>query len=246
MHAQPPAAERPAGGARQGEPDPGRYLGLILARGGSKGVPRKNLRVVGGAPLIARAVTTLRAVPEVARIVVSTDDGEIAAAAIAAGADVPFLRPARLAADDTPALDAVAHAVRWLRGHGERAGAVVLLQATSPGCRADQVSEAIALFRRAGGASLRSVTEATEHPQWMGRIEGDRLTYLFPREERAARRQDVRCFHRLNGAICIWNVDRILAGQPDEEHPLAYVMDASSSVDIDTLEDLERAEVALE
>src|SRR5712692_2677503 len=95
----------------------GSFLALIPARGGSKGVPRKNLHPLAGRPLLAHTIEAARAARLVSRVVVTTDSREIARAARKAGAEVPFMRPATLARDDTPTLDAVRHALAWLEKH---------------------------------------------------------------------------------------------------------------------------------
>ncbi|MCI0652395.1 MAG: acylneuraminate cytidylyltransferase family protein [Planctomycetes bacterium] len=223
-----------------------RAVGLVLARGGSRGIPRKNLSVVAGLPLVARAVRTLRAVPEIRRVIVSTDDPEIAAVARDYGAETPFLRPAALAAEDTPSLRAIEHAAAQLTAAGERAALMVHVQATSPCCRPQHVAEALAAFRAAPGADyLRSVTPVTEHPHWMGRVRGGRFEFLYSAAERASRRQDLPAFYRLNGAIGILRVERILAGRGETGEMTPYIMSEDDSADIDNAADLRLAEELL-
>src|SRR5438477_10293856 len=102
-------------------------VAIIPARGGSKGLPGKNLRLLGGTPLIAHTIAAARRASRVDRVVVSTDDRRIANAARRAGAELPFLRPAELATDTSPTVDAVRHAVEWLERHGQRLDLVVTL-----------------------------------------------------------------------------------------------------------------------
>ncbi|MEE8141703.1 MAG: acylneuraminate cytidylyltransferase family protein [Planctomycetota bacterium] len=222
--------------------DPQRVLGIILARGGSRGIPGKNLRPLAGQPLITRAVDRLQEVPEVSRVVVSTDDPEIARVAREQGADVPFLRPARLAEDDTPSLTALSHAVHLLVGDQERAALTLLYQATSPCCGVGDLSGAIAALRSSDAGYLQSVTPVREHPHWMGRLEGQRLRFLYPAAERVSRRQDLPALYRLNGAISIYRTERMLQGRATEGDPLAYVMEPEASLDLDDLHDWEEAE----
>lgn len=221
--------------------DAQRVVAVLLARGGSKGIPGKNLRPIGGVSLVARAVARLHAVPAVSRVVVSTDDPAIASEARAAGAEVPFTRPATLAQDDTPALCALEHAVRFLVEAGETAGVILLHQVTSPFCSAAQIAAAIERFLPSEALTLRSVTPVAEHPHWMGTLEGDRFHFLTPPTERATRRQDLPPLYRLNGAIQLYRTSALLAGRTDADPPLAFVMDAGSSLDLDTPEDWERA-----
>ena len=113
--------------------DPATVLALVPARGGSKGLPGKNLRPLAGHPLVAWAVAAGRQAERVGRVLVSTDDPAIRDAAVAAGAEAPFLRPAALAADDTTDLPVVLHALDWLLEHeGYAPGVVVQLRPTSP------------------------------------------------------------------------------------------------------------------
>src|SRR2546427_2195706 len=109
-----------------------RVLGVIPARGGSKGLPRKNVRPMLGKPLIAWTVTQAAKSNYLDRVIVSTDDDEIAAIARAHGADIPFIRPAELARDDSPVADAVVHALTTLKNAGDSYGFVALLEPTSP------------------------------------------------------------------------------------------------------------------
>ncbi len=113
-------------------PTPARILGLILARGGSKRLPGKNLRALAGKPLVAWSIDAALACPALATTVVSTDSAEIAAVAVRYGARAPFLRPAALAQDASTSADAALHALDWLSEHGEEYDAVMLLEPTSP------------------------------------------------------------------------------------------------------------------
>src|SRR5437868_14236669 len=123
-----------------------RVLGVITARGGSKGLPGKNLRPLAGTPLIAHTIDTALAAAAFDRLILSTDDETIAAAARSRGCDVPFMRPAELARDETPHLPVLQHAVRWLAEHDRYSpDAVMILQPTSPLRRAQDIRESIAL-----------------------------------------------------------------------------------------------------
>ncbi len=216
------------------EADPKRVVAVILARGGSKGIPQKNLRPFLGVPLVARGVQTLCEVPAVDRVVVSTDDATIGATAVAYGAEVPFLRPAHLASDSTPSLPALKHAIKSLQASGEQADTYVLFQATSPCCPPAVIQQAIEQFQRSEASVLRSVTAIQEHPDWMGSIdEGGRLRFNTPPEKRASQRQQLSKLYRLNGAINIYRRDFVLE-EREETTPLAFVMSQEASIDIDT------------
>lgn len=156
-------------------------LALILARGGSKGIPRKNIYEVCGKPLIAWTIEAAQAAKQVSRVIVSTDDEEIAAVARSFGAEVPFMRPKELAEDSTPDLPVFQHALNWLKEHeGYEPDIVVQLWATSPYREAKHIDEAVALLTRAGTGtdSVRSITRPSQTPFKMWR--NDRGEYLKP------------------------------------------------------------------
>lgn len=135
-----------------------RCLGFIPARGGSKGVPGKNLRAVGGRPLIAWTIEAALAAAALDRVIVSTDSEEIAAVARSHGAEVPFLRPAALADDQATTESAMLHGLDWLAGAGDRPDAIVLLQPTSPYRRPGRIDQAVARFRAEQADSLVGVS----------------------------------------------------------------------------------------
>ena len=222
------------------------FVGLIPARGGSKGVPRKNLRCVGGQPLVSLAVASALACGRLNRVIVSTDDAEIAEAAQRAGADVPFLRPARLAEDDTPAVAVARHAVEWLESYGATVDAIVILQPTSPLRRTSHIDAAIDRFLETGADSVVTVCEVEHSPFWMQRLEKDRLVPLLPSGMLAQRRQDLPPVYRLNGAVYV--VRRRLLMEdggimgPDTR---AVVMAQADSIDIDSDLDFQLAELEL-
>ena len=136
-----------------------RYLAVIPARGGSKGVPRKNLRPIGGKPLVAWSIEQALAVPAIRHVVVSTDDAEIAEVARRHGAEVPFMRPGHLAEDRTPTEPVIEHALAWYAERGEAPDAIVLLQPTSPRRRAGTLQRALDQFEREGADALVGVCE---------------------------------------------------------------------------------------
>ena len=121
-------------------------LGFVPARGGSKGIPRKNIRLLAGKPLLAYTAATALAARLLDRIILSTDDPEIAAIGEAAGLEVPFLRPAELAVDSTPMVDVVLHALHWLESERQRYDAVCILQPTSPLRTAATIDRCISLL----------------------------------------------------------------------------------------------------
>lgn len=222
-----------------------RLLAVIPARGGSKGVPRKNIRLLAGRPLIAHSIAAARAAASVDRVVVSTEDAEIAAVALQWGAEV-VERPAALAQDDSPTLDSLRHAVAALEeADGYRPDAVLTLQPTSPLRTARHIDEAAALFAADPLAdSLVSCVPVPHifHPRSVMRR--DAAGYLVPylTDPQPTRRQDKEpVFARNGAAVYITHTDRlkdfVFGGRL-----IAYMMDEESSLDIDTEADLERAE----
>jgi N-acylneuraminate cytidylyltransferase len=149
-------------------------LAIVPARGGSKSIPRKNLRLLAGVPLLAWSVAAARASRRVARVIVSTDDEEMRDVALAAGAEAPFLRPPALAADETPDLPVFVHALEWLqREEGYRPEIVVQLRPTSPLRPPHLVDAAVdALASRPGAHSARTVCPPAQNPYKMWRERG--------------------------------------------------------------------------
>lgn len=217
-------------------------LALIPARGGSTGIPRKNVREIAGKPLIAWTIEAALAAEGIARVVVSTEDEEIAAVARKWGADVPFMRPAELATDEAPGIAPVLHAAAELTDYDE----LLLLQPTSPLRGRAEIEALLAMARDGSAPSVVSVSEASEHPAWMFRMApGGRLKNLGGFEE-AARRQDLPALYMLNGAMYWVRTDWLRREQKlVGRDTLGFVMDAQTSVDIDTMLDWRLAELLL-
>lgn len=216
-------------------------LALIPARGGSKGIPRKNIRPIAGKPLIAWTIEAALAAQGVGRVVVSTEDEEIAAIARKWGAEVPFLRPDSLATDDAPGIAPVIHAIEALPGHDD----LILLQPTSPLRGSEHIAELLAFAAEREATSVVSVCEAGKHPAWMyGMDDEGRLHPLMAND--AARRQDLPAAYALNGAI-YWIRTRELMRTRALVGPdtIGFPMDAESSADIDTPLDWRIAEFLL-
>ena len=220
-------------------------LALVVARGGSKSVPRKNLATLAGKPLIAWTVEAALACPQAGRVVVSTDDAEIAEVSRSLGAETPFARPAHLARDETPTLPVVLHALETL--HAERFDPewVILLQPTSPLRTADDIAAAIALAadRR---ESVVSVTPSPSHPHLMKRISRGGWLEDYSEHAPVERRQDLDPVYALNGAIYIATRDHLTrTGSFYSDHTYPYVMPPQRSIDVDTEWDLHLCELIL-
>lgn len=216
-------------------------LGLILARGGSKGLPGKNIRPLAGKPLIAWTIEAARQCPEIDRLVLSTDDHEIATVAQAWGCDVPFLRPAALATDEAKAIDVVFHALAAVGGSFER---VVLLQPTSPLRLTGDITACARLCEGADRPAGISVCAAVESPYWMFTLSRDgSLNKIVPDAGLPLRRQELPPAFLVNGAVYAawvpWLRQHSTFLGPGVR---AHVMPPERSIDIDTLEDFKTAE----
>jgi CMP-N-acetylneuraminic acid synthetase len=227
-----------------------RVLGLIPARGGSKAIPRKNLALLAGQPLIAYTFEAARASVTLDRTLVSTDDAELAALARESGAEAPFLRPPELAADAAPMLPVLRHALDWLSGHeGYRPDAVALLQPTSPLRRAEHIDAAVRLLGETGADNVVSVVAVPHQfsPPSVLRFEGGRLVPFLEGGAQVLRRQDKPAVFARNGpAVLVVRTAVLEQGRlyGDDVRPL--IMEARESVDIDSAEDLAWAEYLLQ
>ena len=216
-------------------------LGVIVARGGSTGLPRKNVLPLGGQPLIAWSVAAAAAARRLDRCIVSTDDWEIAEAARAAGGEVPFIRPGNLATDTASVMDALFHALDAVGGTYDH---VVLLQATSPLRTGADIDACITRYLASGAPACVSMTALAKHPAWMFELtDGGRLQPILGDLVVSSRRQDLPAAYAPNGAVYIAGVEwlRITRSFYSPE-TLAYIMPPERSVDIDTAFDLRIAE----
>jgi len=224
-------------------------VALITARGGSKGIHGKNLKPLGGRPLIAWSIDAARQSRSVTRVLVSTDDPAIAEAARAARGEVPFLRPPELARDDSSHISVVLHALDWLRDQEQfTPDYLLLLQPTAPFRTAEDLDGATALARDRNADAVVSVCEARTHPWLVKTVHPDgTMEDFIPRTLAYERRQDFPPAYVLNGALYL-NRPRSLRATGTFRPPgtLAYVMPTERSVDLDTLADWELAELQLE
>lgn len=217
-------------------------LALIPARGGSKGIPRKNINMIAGKPLIAWTIEAALASTLLDGVVVSTDNAEIAEVALRYGAQVPFLRPAELARDETPGVEPVLHALQQLPDYD----AVLLLQPTSPLRSSADIDACLALAREREAVSVVSVSEPDAHPDWMYRMTATQQLEKLLVSQSKTRRQDLPTVLTLNGALYFANADWLRYSRTLlAEETLAYVMPADRSVDIDTPLDWKFAELLL-
>ena len=232
-----------------------KVLGVITARGGSKGLPGKNLKLLGGKPLIAYTIEAAQQSGVFDRVILSTDDPAIASLARALGCDVPFMRPAELARDDTPHLPVMLHAVRWLEEHdGYRADCTMILQPTSPMRQPHHIQEAVDLIGPAGVDSVVSVSDVPVHyhPMRALRVDASGGATLFvtgePIRRRINRRQDLPAASVMNGAIYLFRTSVLFDREPSlyGARSAAYLMPPPYGLSIDTPDDWTEAERALD
>ncbi len=224
-------------------------LGIVPARGGSKGVPDKNLRPLAGRTLLDYVGAAARESGAIDRIVLSTDSEAIAAVGRAAGLEVPFMRPPDLAQDDTPMRPVIVHALDALRERGWTPDYVVLLQPTSPLRRAGHVREALRQLRDSGADSVVTVVELPRHlsPDYVMRIEDGVLRPFLPEGERITRRQDARRAYSRDGTVYAFRratLEKYGDIYGKDCRPL--VVPADESLSIDTPQDWAAAERILE
>lgn len=223
-------------------------LGLVPARGGSKGVPGKNTRLLAGHPLLEYTARAALASGVLHRVILSTDSTEIADCGRTVGLEVPFMRPAALARDDTPMLPVVEHALDELRRQGWEPAVVVLLQPTSPLRTPAQIRAAVELLRQTGADSVVSVVAVPPHhsPDYVMRIDEGRLRPFLPEGARVTRRQDARPAYVRDGTVYAFRTTvlrRVGSLYGDDCRPL--LLDAAESLSIDTAADWAAAERAL-
>lgn len=220
-------------------------LGLIPARGGSKSIPRKNIVSLAGRPLLTYTCDAALSSRTLTRVVLSTDDGEIAAVGQDCGVEVPFLRPVELAQDDTPTLPVIQHALHWLEEHQSYCPEIiVLLQPTSPLRRAEHIDDAVDLLLETGADSVVSMVEVPHQFNPVSVMKMDQAGQLAPYIEgqgtRILRRQEKPRVYARNGpAVCaLWTRTLNLYGNPFGPRSVGYVMSSLDSIDIDDEEDL--------
>jgi len=226
-----------------------KILAIIPARGGSKRLPRKNVLDFYGKPLVAWTIDAAMGCDCIDRVVLSTDDEEIASIGRGYGADAPYMRPAHLATDEATTIDVVLDLVATLAMQGERYDIIILLQPTSPLRTQIHIEDAINQMVAHKARAIISVCQVEHHPLWCNTLPDDLSMNDFIRDEIKNRRsQDLPIYYRLNGAIYICEI-ALLTEQnallPSVDS-IAYIMSQEDSVDIDTVDDFERAQAAMD
>jgi len=227
-------------------------LAVIPARGGSRGLPEKNIAILAGLPLIAHSIRLSKLCTEITRCIVSTDSNEIAAVARDYGAEVPFLRPAALAQDDTPMWPVIRHALVEMEERDRlQYGSVLLLSPTSPGRLPEDVSIAIHLLEEDTSAvGVVAASRPSFNPRWVciDLAADGYMRQSFPDGNDYVRRQDVPTVYRVNGTLYLWRRDHVAASEMPcyftAPHRMLEIPE-SRAVDIDSQQDLKLAEFML-
>ena len=219
-----------------------RILAIIPARGGSKGIPKKNIIDLLGKPLLYYSVKSAKESKYIDKVIISTDDKEIAEVGKQLGADVPFLRPEEISGDKAKSIDAFIHAIKELEKLEEKYDYILLLQNTSPLRQSWHIDEAIEKLIESNERNLVSVSEVTEHPCIMRTLNEKNETNNLMNMSGNMRRQDFPPIYLVNGAIYIQKNDEYLNLDTNlNGGKLAYVMAREYSVDIDEYLDLDIA-----
>lgn len=219
-------------------------VAVILARGGSKRIPNKNIKKLGNKPLIAWTIETAIFSEAFSRVIVSTDCVDVAKVALEYGAEVPWLRPLELATDNSPSIDAVLHATNWVSEQSMSVDGVMLLQPTSPFRTKKNILSAIELFEKNDCEPVVSFREARMFPEWCFRIENRKLLPLLGWDAVRKRSQDIDPTLELNGLIYLASphyLNRNLSFLGPTTIPL-ICDEPKESIDIDTDEDWDIAE----
>lgn len=224
-----------------------RVLAVVPARGGSKGIPRKNLADVAGRPLLAWTLQAALDSGVVDELIVSTDDAEIAAVARRWGASVPFLRPAELGRDEVHAVHTVLHALDWFEAtHGALPELVLMLLPTSPLRRPDDIRACVELMQRRDTPAVISVTDLGKYLNNLRYLDGDALSLVDPNVDRNGQRQTQRKIHAVNGSIFAARPHLLRAhGSFHIDGACGHPMDPQHSIDINGPQDLTLARDAL-
>jgi CMP-N,N'-diacetyllegionaminic acid synthase len=218
-----------------------KILAIIPARGGSKGVPGKNIKLLNNRPLIDYTIKAAAASKYIDRTIVSTDAENIATVAKRCGADVPFMRPDELAGDETPGIDVIFHGIEACPGYDM----VMILQPTSPFRTVEDIDAGVALFDRSQVKACVAVEPVKKHPAWCFSLDKG---FLQPPESSTNiyQRQQFDAFYSLNGALYIADIDWLKQHRNFvSPQTLAYIMPAERSLDIDTQLDFRIADLLM-
>jgi len=224
-----------------------RILALILARGGSKRLPGKNIRPLGGKPLINWSIDVVKSIPDICEIMVSTDDIEINSIAEKNGAYVPWLRPNSLSSDSASSVDASLHALDWYQNEYGAVDGLLLLQPTSPFRTQEIVKKGISLYSKFCYNPVIGVSPTHAHPKWTFKIEDKILIPFLEEHGMNTRSQDLDPAYVVNGCFYLISCSDLRKGRSFFlKNTMPLVIDSDlESLDIDTESDWEYAEYCL-
>ena len=221
-----------------------KIVAIIPARGGSKGIPHKNITNLCGKPLIGYTIEAAKQSTYIDDVVVSTDDLEIKKVSEQYGASVPFIREDYIASDEAKTISVVVDAIQRLQAGGQEYDVVILLQPTSPLRTAEEIDVAIEVFFQHQMEGVVSVNVADISPFLLRTIHTHRLHRIID-ESSTIRRQDMPTYYEVNGAIYINRVEEVTEDLSFNDNPIPYIMNRDHSVDIDTWDDLTVAEAII-
>lgn len=213
-------------------------VAVIPARAGSRGLPGKHLRLLGGEPMVAHTIRASLGARSIDRTIVSTDDPGVARIARKLGAEVPFSRPEELARDDTPTLPVIQHAIDWLEASGAKVDIVVTLQPTSPLRDAGEIDAVVSLLADPGVSSAVSVAPLGRPISVIGALRDGRFEAASNAD---ARRQISPPAVRITGAVYVTRRALLRAGRLLDDRPAAYIAAGPAAIDVDTADDLAEA-----
>jgi len=226
-----------------------KFLGIIPARGGSKGIPNKNMIDLAGEPLLYYTLTESRKSKYLDKVILSSDDETIIEYGKSLGVEAPFKRPIKFAEDKSSMISVIEHAINWLKENQKYVpDAIMLLQPTSPLRTAEHIDEAIKKFEEEDADSLISVSRPQEHPMEMVYFQNNLLKFVVNRnrKEKIQMRQNYQECYFINGAIYISKIDILLKNKHFKGGKIIpFFMETLDSIDIDTEDDLKIADCLL-
>lgn len=216
-----------------------KFLAVIPARGGSKGLPGKNIKDLCGKPLIAYTIETALNSKVFDKVIVSTDSLEIAKTAEKYGAEIPFLRPVELATDTADSMDVLIHAMNYLKDIGEEFDYIVKLQPTSPLRTVEDIQKSIELLFEKGADSIISISECQHHPLWCNTLTSDlRMNNFIKEEIKNKNRQELPVYYQINGLIFLSSIEVLLKTREwYGKNSYAYISKSENAIDIDNMID---------
>lgn len=215
-----------------------KVLGIIPARGGSKRIPKKNLKAISGKPMILYTIEAAKECKYIDKVIVSTDDEEIAAISMKAGAVVPFRRPEELSGDGARLIDVLLHAVEFYEHKGERYDIIVLLLPSSPLRTGEDIQRSLDFFLKNGERSVVSISAVSEHPVLVRQFEDKNKLVRLLDQDTAANRLKGKRFYKVNGAIYINRALEIDEHTNLDNNELGYVLPKDRGLNIQEPEDV--------